>query len=274
MISLIICSRQPDIPQLLKDNIAETIGVEYELVVIGNSENQYSIFQAYNEGVRRANYPLLCFMHEDILFHTEDWGVKVIEHFKDDTIGLIGLLGTHFLPSVSSYWIMSPFYSETMIQNTDGITEFINNDFFFYDNNIVDAVACDGVCMFVKKELFQLIEFDEKSYSGFHFYDMDICMQVLKNMYRVCLVRDILIEHYSGGNYDNDFYKVQEIFFNKWKMYLPIQRGIEIPEYVVKHLSSLIQSANDARVVRGSLSYRIGKKFVMPLKVLFKKNFR
>ena len=60
MISCIICSRRPDISAELKENIASTIGCEYELVVIDNSKNEYSIFSAYNEGVRRAKGDILC----------------------------------------------------------------------------------------------------------------------------------------------------------------------------------------------------------------------
>lgn len=59
MISCIICSRQPDISAELKENIATTVGCEYELVVIDNSKDEYSIFSAYNEGVRCAKAYLL-----------------------------------------------------------------------------------------------------------------------------------------------------------------------------------------------------------------------
>jgi hypothetical protein len=59
MISCVICSRQPVISAKLKENIASTVGCEYELVVIDNSTNEYSIFSAYNEGVRCAKAYLL-----------------------------------------------------------------------------------------------------------------------------------------------------------------------------------------------------------------------
>ncbi len=71
MISLIICSRKSDISNSLKENIERTIGTDYELIVIDNSTNKYSIFSAYNEGVRRSKGDILCFMHEDILYHME-----------------------------------------------------------------------------------------------------------------------------------------------------------------------------------------------------------
>jgi hypothetical protein len=44
MISIIICSRTQTISSDLFENIKDTIGCDYELVVIDNSENTYSIF--------------------------------------------------------------------------------------------------------------------------------------------------------------------------------------------------------------------------------------
>ena len=46
MISCIICSRKSDISAELKQNIQDTIGTDYELVIIDNSHSQYSIFSA------------------------------------------------------------------------------------------------------------------------------------------------------------------------------------------------------------------------------------
>jgi len=51
MISIIICSRTASISDELTQNINQTIGIPYELVIIDNSDNLYSIFSAYNEGV-------------------------------------------------------------------------------------------------------------------------------------------------------------------------------------------------------------------------------
>ena len=97
MISCIICSRQPDISAELKENIVSTIGCEYELVVVDNSKNEYSIFSAYNEGVRRAKGDILCFMHEDILFYNKGWGFSIISHCKKySDVGVLGVYGGHF----------------------------------------------------------------------------------------------------------------------------------------------------------------------------------
>ena len=44
MVSIVICNRGNRISPVLEKNISETIGIEYEVVCIDNSKNQYNIF--------------------------------------------------------------------------------------------------------------------------------------------------------------------------------------------------------------------------------------
>ena len=44
MISIIICSRTERINYDLSENIKKSVGCDYELIIIDNSENKYSIF--------------------------------------------------------------------------------------------------------------------------------------------------------------------------------------------------------------------------------------
>ena len=104
MISIIICSRFQSISKELKDNIENTVGVVHEIICIDNSKSQYDIFSAYNEGVKRSQYPLLCFMHEDILHYTNDWGKLLINHFRDLKVGLIGISGPRFISQIPGIW--------------------------------------------------------------------------------------------------------------------------------------------------------------------------
>jgi glycosyltransferase involved in cell wall biosynthesis len=104
MISIIICSRYSKISPELSSNIIKTIGCSFELIEINNSENQLSIFQAYNLGIQKSKGQFLCFMHEDIYFRSNNWGVKVIEHFSNEDIGMLGVIGGHFFPDTPATW--------------------------------------------------------------------------------------------------------------------------------------------------------------------------
>lgn len=94
MLSLIICSKHSRIDEFLKRNISETIGVDYEIVHIDNSKNQYTIFQAYNVGVQRAKGDYLCFMHEDVIYHSQGWGGVVQKCLEQDFVGALGVVGS------------------------------------------------------------------------------------------------------------------------------------------------------------------------------------
>lgn len=273
MISIIICSRKTEIPTELRQNIAETIGCEHELVVIDNSQNKYSIFQAYNEGVKHSLGEVLCFMHEDILYRSNGWGKIITDVFEDNTIGLVGFAGTHFLSSSPFYWTDSPFISEHNLTNDKGTVLECFKDDYYNSNGIADLVAVDGFCFFIKKKLFDTIRFDDNTYSGFHAYDMDICMQVLKAGFRVCACNRVLIEHFWSES-DSGTKKGYEIlddnlalFANKHKDVLPMHRGIEgVPDYVWERLDGLMKNAYGSKQVRKSKAYRFGKTLLSPFR--------
>lgn len=278
MISIIICSQKKDISQELKLNIATTIGREYELVDIDNSLNQYSIFSAYNEGVRRAKGDILCFMHEDVLFREDNWGEKINRHFHDDSIGMIGFAGTHFMPSSPMYWYSSPFISQRNLNNDNGNVEEHSHEGWFEGRNIIDVCACDGLCFFIRKSLFDQISFDDNTFSGFHLYDMDISMQVIKAGKRVCVCRDVLVEH--SWSEKNQFAKKGSelfainlnLFTNKWQSELPIWQGLpNVPSETFERLNAIFCKLDRAKQTRESKAYRLGYLILHPLKSIRKK---
>ena len=95
MISIVICSINEDFLKEVSANISSTIGeLAYEIIAINNKVEQLSIFEAYNKGADKSQYHHLIFLHEDILFKTQNWGEIIIEKFKDEQLGLLGIVGT------------------------------------------------------------------------------------------------------------------------------------------------------------------------------------
>jgi len=274
MISIIICSRSNDILLELRQNIAETIGCEYELVVIDNSENKYSIFEAYNEGVKNSKGEVLCFCHDDILFQSKNWGHRVVSHFiNQQSLGVLGVAGAHFLPSVPMYWSSSPFISEHNLNNDHGIHERFFHDEYFQDKDVVEVVVVDGLCFFMPKDLFKHVRYDEFSYNGFHLYDMDICLQAVSCGYKIMVCKDILIEHSWSENDSKRskgldvLEKNLSIFCDKWSGVLPLLRGVSMPDYTLERLNRLCVSAYDAKQVRKSKAYKLGRFLLKPTKL-------
>lgn len=234
MISIIICSRNLDIPDDLKQNLKETIGVDFELIVVDNSHNNYSIFSAYNEGLKSAKGDLICFMHEDILFHTTNWGRELEKYFiKYPKTGMVGVAGTHYLPKMPAAWWDTEIRSGQLIQGSifKGEYRVISEDsWLMYKREPTIVVSVDGLWMCFKRGLFDLIRWDDNLFSGFHGYDTDISLQVWNSGFEVHIFWGVLIEHKSGGVAGSDFYKSLNVLYDKWKDKLPIIKGVELTE--------------------------------------------
>lgn len=283
MISLIICSRKSCISDELKHNIQLSIGVEFELIIIDNSTNMFSIFEAYNEGVRRSKGDILCFMHDDILYHTQNWGEKIQQHFKLNSIGIIGVVGSHYMPKCPASWWSSVSASGQILQGSRENNKYVlrNNIMLDYkqrDQDSIDVVVLDGVWFCIPKKIFDRIRFDDVYFSGFHCYDSDICYQILKLDLSVKVVFDILIEHKSLGSFNDEFFQQQKKCYIKWADFLPQIRGIEISQIDIDQIINsannnfieFITCNNQIKKIKKMLPYKIGSSILKFKRKIFK----
>jgi glycosyltransferase involved in cell wall biosynthesis len=204
MISIIICSRTKTINDILTDNIQKTIGCEYELVIIDNSENQYSIFEAYNLGISNSNGDYLCLIHDDILFHTLGWG-NIIQRSKT---------------KMPSLWWSCPKEHKTasLIQHlSDKETERWNSG--FGKESAIEVVTIDGVFMAMRKD--DRICFNSQM-KGFHNYDLNISFEYKKFGYKVIVTNEVLIEHFSLGTIKDEWVESSYQLYNFYKNSLPL----------------------------------------------------
>lgn len=220
MISIIVCSINIEYFKGLKKSIENTIGsIEYEIIRIGNLQEKLPITKAYNLGISKSKYNFLVFVHEDVLFHTINWGNILLEVFKSDKkIGLIGVAGAKYKSKVpSAFWhTKEELLNIHLIQhNKEKGTSLLLKGFA---NKIEDVVVIDGV--FIALDKSKGIVFNEKL-KGFHCYDMSISLDMLKNKFKVKVLNQILIEHFSIGNTNTSFVKSVLIFHELYKSELP-----------------------------------------------------
>ena len=232
MISIVICATKINIIKDIEKNISSTIGVEFELIVVDNSGSKYSIFQAYNLGVKRSKYPILCFMHDDIVYHSENWGKVVIDYFNYSDTGMIGIGGTRFLSSIPAIWWAGghkylnsksgTICHNCIDTNRSNLNESRYNVINPENKNFTRVAILDGLWFCIRKSLFDRIEFDEINFRGFHFYDLDICMQINKLKLNLYCLFNIKIEHISSSKLDEEWIINCIKFYRKWRFTFPI----------------------------------------------------
>jgi hypothetical protein len=222
MLSIVICTKNPQAVTGLKSNIRETVGMEHEIILIDNSKNDHSIFSAYNKGVQLSNYQNICFMHEDVLIRTFNWGELVCSHLGDSSKGIIGVAGGEFVSRVPNSWsdsgVARNFIQSDRRQRKKGehiYTKRVDS------SNFQEVVLLDGFWLCMRKDVFTKLKFDEINFDGFHAYDIDICLQSYIGGYRNYVVYDILIEHFSHGRKDKTWARNMLKVGSKWEGHLP-----------------------------------------------------
>lgn len=241
MISIIVCSINKDARASFSERLEKTIGVEHELILIPNDIENLSICAAYNKGARAAKHPFLCFVHEDVTFHTPNWGAGLIENLRNMDTGFLGLAGatlktrnpspwwiTHSDPLATSYCRAHYIQSgreQSQSYNTDRLLE--------------EVLDLDGFFLACSRETWLQTGFDEMTFRGFHFYDMDVCMSAHMKGLKNYVYSGCRIEHHSTGSLNRGWINGAEAFQRKWQANLPAATGA-LP---LQHLHALERMA-------------------------------
>lgn len=236
MLSIIICSVSPQLLEALKQNIAQTVGLEYEIVAIDNREKHWPIAKVYNYGARLAKFPFLFFVHEDVKLLSYNWGNFIIQKLKEPDCGVVGFVGDKARFSCYSGWYQycdetSVSYYYQRIKKEKSVF-LVNN--ICLNHSFQEVVTLDGLGLFVRKEIWEKYPFDENLLTGFHCYDIDFSLQIVFSNYKnyVCCSNQLLIEHFSQGNFsDVNWFSTTFLLHEKWKKMLPIKTSdIEISD--------------------------------------------
>lgn len=225
MLSIVICSISPERLLSVSQNIHDTIGVDYEIIAIDNRERNLSIAKAYNEGAQQARYPNLFFVHEDVKFHSQDWGRIIEAKLSEPDCGVIGFAGSKAMTNSYSGWtqynchwnIAFYFFAyEGKPTQLDALNVTLEDPY-------VPVAVLDGFALFVRRNVWQEFPFDEELITGFHCYDIDFSLQVGRKFNNYVCGLHIWIEHLSSGSFSAGWaIDTIRLYRNKWKYQLPV----------------------------------------------------
>lgn len=266
MISVIICSVNKDFANQVKSNIEDTIGVQWETIIIDNTINPAPITKVYNAGAAKAKYDTLCFVHEDVLFKTQNWGLKILEYFNQNKkLGLIGVGGSKYKSKTPSGWFCGlPKLDCCSISHLDraGNKELLlmNPD---QGKRIQQVVTVDGVFMCCPKNVWLETKFNEVLLTDFHLYDIDFSIRVSEK-YESAVTFEIDILHIVKGNHYGDKWLESTLLWHKhFNKRLPLSFGLHTKE---KKVESQIVSTWLIRLKHEEISFKNKLKWLLAIK--------
>ncbi|RYF82650.1 MAG: hypothetical protein EON98_11110 [Chitinophagaceae bacterium] len=176
MLSIVISTKKPENLKRVLKSIEQTAILKNQLIIYENPRGR-GLCVVYNECAVKAFNGLLCFVHDDMVFHTKGWDQIIVNLLQQETVGLVGVIGGRYKSLFGTSWRDGETTSYRM-QVKDGVEGgklLVNNP----SNKKYDEVVClDGAFLACTKKHWQQFPFDENRFNDFHFYDLDISLQM------------------------------------------------------------------------------------------------
>lgn len=204
----------------LRQNIEDTCGVEYELRIVFN-ENNESLTSVYNKSLSSSSTDINVFCHDDIEFKNKGWGLNLVELFSShQDYGIIGVAGSKQFDSNAAWWNYSKKGGQVM-HKADGrtwLTCFSPID----GDDFMEVCMIDGLFMSLSKSRVSS-QFDE-DFQGFDHYDTSFCLKnYVDGQTKIGVTTKIRLCHASIGELSPTWYTNRELLNKKYNEYYPIE---------------------------------------------------
>lgn len=220
--------------------IKKSVGIPNAEIIPIENPGKYSLTEAYNIILEKSTNDIVVFCHDDIYFEKNNWGNKVLKHFKrNPEYGILGVAGSTKLPKSGMWWEDKTRMRGIVNHEHEGKkweSKYSKN----LGNKIDDVVLVDGLFFAIDKNKTKT-NFDE-SVKGFHLYDVDFCFRNYLEDVKIGVIYDIRLTHKSIGMTNQEWENNRIEFSEKYQDKLPVKISpdINIDSKIKVLLSSLL----------------------------------
>lgn len=219
--------------------IKKSVGIPSAEIIPFENPGTHSLTEAYNIILKQSKNDIVVFCHDDIYFEKNNWGNKILKHFKrNPQYGILGVAGSTKLPKSGMWWEDKTRMRGIVNHEHEG-RKWESKYSKSLGNKIDHVVLVDGLFFAVDKNKVKK-DFDE-SVKGFHLYDVDFCFRNYIEGVEVGVIYDVRLTHKSIGMTNEQWEKNRQEFSEKYSDKLPVKiiPNLDINSPIKVLLSSL-----------------------------------
>jgi len=194
-------------------------GSSYEIVRIHDAR---SLCEGYNRGFARSRGDIVVFSHDDIEILAPDMAAKLLDALRDRDI--VGVAGSTLFPASGRWWGFqtgSPHTRGVVAHRAPG-----EDTYALYVFGVGAAVddgiqVLDGLFFAARREVLETVEFDARTFDGFHCYDIDFTYRAFLAGFRIGVSNELAIVHQSRGKFGSEWRSYADRFLAKHR---PVRR--------------------------------------------------
>lgn len=231
LVSVVICSVDPGKFERVVANYHERLGhVPHEIIGIHDAR---SLCEGYNRGIAQSGGDVVIFSHDDIRIISPDFAAKLFASLE--RCDIVGVAGTTKLRSAE--WNRSGWpHLAGQVMHLQPSIGWVASVYGLQARLVVNAQALDGLFFAVRREVLGRLRFDDATFDGWHFYDVDFTFSAFQAGLRLGIRTDMLLRHDSRGRFDQVYFQYAERFLRKHSAHLvgldggcdPQRRGLPV----------------------------------------------
>lgn len=182
-----------------------------------------SMCEGYNRGMRKSDAKYKIYLHHDTFIIEKNFLKKILEIFEDDGIGMIGMVGSKYLPKDLIMW------DGMRVGKVKSHVSYYSNEWSGNDNpnQKYTSVQCvDGFMMITQYDL----PWREDLFTNWHFYDVSQGFEFRRAGYKVVVpyMQNSWCFHYAEIMNLTLYSEEKEIFRKEYEVELRKENSIVI----------------------------------------------
>ena len=206
----VICifNNENQLKKQLKTSL-EIQNLDFEWIAIDNSNNRFrSAAEALNYGSRQSKGDILIYSHQDIFLKRDNELRKFVEAINECEVGSI----------VGTQGVIEP--RKVYYSNLTAGTSYNSTIVEDYEEKLYEVSCVDEGFFGMKKETWNMLQFDEDLCDNWHLYCVEMCLHTRKQGHKV-YVYPSQIHHFSMGTitlgYMRNLKKMCEVYRKDFK---------------------------------------------------------
>lgn len=157
-----------------------------------------SLAEAYNRAIDRATGEAIVFMHDDVEVLSPGPFAALSRALA--AAGVAGVAGTQRLAGPTVGWAGQEFARGALAHGSSAAGQFDYSVLNWTDGVTAGIGALDGCLIAARTSVARELRFDEETFDGFHFYDLDFALRAGRSGAGVAVTAEVLLAHASRGS--------------------------------------------------------------------------
>jgi len=211
-VSIVVCSVRPGLLEEMQQNYRAALGDRpHEFVVIGNAR---SLCEGYNRGLALARHPIVVFSHDDV----ELLSPRPFDAIEDALAShdIVGIAGATVASGPAVMWAGHPHLRGFVALPASDRPGAVQGTVYGLECGVVGGMqTLDGFLFAARREAALAVGFDQETFDGFHFYDLDFTYRAHAAGLRLAVTTEVCALHRSLGNFGEDWHHYSRRFAEK-----------------------------------------------------------